>query len=547
MLKKNKNILVKINTPLLSKQLFSFFFLAFLLFFSATSFADNVSNLLEAIAQDKIEDVRAILNEGLDPNKIWTKSFSKLPTSKIAELLLENVKAPMDRVHFIELTLNTYITRYDLNTASIELDIEQVLRREELIKLATEEKLIDPDRLLKMVVNIYIGFNFVPDIAKEKIQYKLTELALREGGNPNNFDVLSSVLYANNTELLKLLFDNRYKKIEEEFFKEFINFVGETTPNATSFDSKYKNLKAPAASSPKIPRILYHIWLTNEKRKREISEKDLDNIVNTHKIFLQNGKNWEHILWTNNRSLIPNSVKKLEENGIKVREISEIKQPLKLRSKIYELIELEEWGMASDALRYELLKHYGGVYADVNYKFFRDAEEEIYKYDFVGQQNPNYSLENFFLIAMPYHPIFNKTVDIVYDNFYHPKKLFKELEGRTVTDVMTHYIPLIAYNSVSNNGTIDVIYPRINSYWLSSSSPDLPPISEMIFEDAIKEQKINIIKKYMPNVPNVEEVLEKILFTSSKNRNEICGTLQHLIGQDLAGTGASSWVRDEWK
>lgn len=537
---------MNINLSNLTK-IYAVSFLALLLL-SNVAFTNDIDvskRFLDAIELNKIEDVGGMINEGLHPNKIRSSffGFSKLPTLDMAKLLLENAKAPMDPVHFIELTLNTDVTRYNLDTASIELDRNQLLRREELIRLATERMSFDPNRLLKIIV--YPGR--VPDIAKEKIQYKLMELALKEGGNPNNPDVISNALYANNTELLELLFNNPYKKIEEEYFKKFVSFAAEITPDDTPFDSKYKNLEVPTATSPKIPRIIYHIWLTNKERKREISETDLANILRTHKIFLQNGKAWEHTLWTNDKSLIPSSVKKLEENGIKVREISEIKQPLKLRSKIYELIAQEDWGMASDSLRYELLKHYGGVYADVNYRFFRDVEEEIYKYDFVGQQNPNYFLENFFFAATPYHQIFNKTVDTVYDNFYHPKDFFKELEGRTITDVMTHYVPLIAYNSVANGGTLDVIYPNIRSYWLLDphSSPTLPSIEEMRLEDALKRQKINIIKKHMLNVPNVEKILEKILFTKSKNKNEICGTRQHLIGEDLAGSGASTWVKDE--
>jgi len=62
---------------------------------------------------------------------------------------------------------------------------------------------------------------------------------------------------------------------------------------------------------------------------------------------------WEHIVWTNDKSLIPRSVDKLQKEGIKVKDLSEIDKNFKLKQEVNDLIEHNKWGMASDFLRLE--------------------------------------------------------------------------------------------------------------------------------------------------------------------------------------------------
>jgi hypothetical protein len=94
-------------------------------------------------------------------------------------------------------------------------------------------------------------------------------------------------------------------------------------------DNYYKNLDAKPSPSLKIPKIIHHIWLTNAEQRREISPEDIKTIILARNIH--SGKEWSHIVWTNDKKLIPNSVKVLEANDIKVRELSEIEDHLVLK------------------------------------------------------------------------------------------------------------------------------------------------------------------------------------------------------------------------
>ena len=87
----------------------------------------------------------------------------------------------------------------------------------------------------------------------------------------------------------------------------------------------------------------------------------------------------------------------------------EIEDYLKRGKQVRELIEQEDWGMASDLLRYDIVYYMGGVYADVNFVFTRDVEPEIYKYDFFNHSVYGFYMENSFFGAKANHPILGET------------------------------------------------------------------------------------------------------------------------------------------
>jgi hypothetical protein len=360
----------------------------------------------------------------------------------------------------------------------------------------------DPERILKLLIKHGLDLN------------KISEMNLIDSLSDEFFDdllhisddvhhlLLRSLLCSSsnpqtNTRIQKLLdiginFDNHKKcKIESSTLRSlykndrdyknfpnlFCHFYGQTKYyeyNAEHFNwaleggnlpwsNSLSNINTKAISSPKVPRIIHSIWLTNSEQKREMCEGDIANIIKTKDTIFSNKKHlgkWQHVVWTNDKSLIPNTVKKLESSGINVREISEVANHLKLVDEVNELIKQAKWGMASDALRYDLVYYLGGVYVDADFEFFKDLENEIHKFDFLTFNGDG----NSFFLAKPRHPI-------LLDVLYLVKKNLKNLpdfiaqsdkEGNKWITYLATVVPFhVAYSKVANTqGTIDIRYPH---------------------------------------------------------------------------------------
>ncbi len=245
-------------------------------------------------------------------------------------------------------------------------------------------------------------------------------------------------------------------------------------------DKKHRYLQGQTVSSdvPKIPQVLHHIWLTHPLSPREIDSQDINQVIkNKIAVFCEDGC-WEHIVWVNDPSLIPYSVEILEASGVSVRSIHDYSEELNNYQIIQELIELQQWGMASDALRYSIIELFGGVYADLNFVFSRNLTHEVYHYDFFGQDlgvaNPAFA-HNCCFGAKPHHPILKRATEIIARNFSpnRPDYLL-QLEGKISTVSFTVYatayaISMAYIDKAHESNTVDVLYP----YFKMPNSPDL--------------------------------------------------------------------------
>jgi len=537
--------------------------------------------------------INIALAKGAKVSDVKIEYLNSLPSLGLAKQILDG---SFDPNKFLELVMNVGVNGTYNENGIYGADNDLIKRRNELVELALGYAGADKNEFLGMVVNrqpvnqedlINIALAKGAKFSDMKIEYlsslpslelamqildnsfdatsflnlilevppthsyseflsKQTELvifALKKGADPNRLiqtDELNDLdldIMVINPKILELLFNNEYKKIDPNLFCKWLAFAkAENSKEKVeySFDSKYKNLAAKAGLVPRIPRILHQIWVTNSERRREISAEDIQHILDAEKVFLQSGQKWEHIVWTNDKSLIPISVEKLESNGIKVREISEIENHLKYGEKVRELIEQEEWGMASDLFRYDIVYYMGGVYADVNFVFTRDVESEIYKYDFFNHSVDDFDMENSFFGAKAHHPILGETLSLVDENLNHPSKYLvavRQKKSRKATDITT-YIPFnVAYYKAANNGTVDVMYPAHYK-----ESPD-----QNIQDNGIcVRDSIDVIKKYT----NCEQCLldfyreQKKLYEHTEDR-DICGTEEHVYGHD---TSAGSWI-----
>ncbi len=144
----------------------------------------------------------------------------------------------------------------------------------------------------------------------------------------------------------------------------------------------------------------------------------------------------------------------MEENGLEVRSIEDYKEELRLFEPIMDLVDKKLWGIASDALRYNIIEIFGGVYSDLNFKFLRSIERNLHQYDFIFQGSNN------FFAAKINHPIIKHVVDIVENHYVNPPEYLTNINDifdKTIIFTLIHFVArFLEYNNQDNN--IDVMF-----------------------------------------------------------------------------------------
>ena len=366
---------------------------------------------------------------------------------------------------------------------------------------------------------------------------KAVDEALEQGADPNNLDVVKSVTYGSvPPEVVELLFSNGYKKLSPQYFLRSVEQLNKHDFRSLSFcdmsnsrghlmsysvdhlvkepsevvNLLYKNLDAKAAASPKIPRILHSIWLRKPKSLKEIPPEDLAHVIRNHKLFCQTGEKWEHIVWTNDNTTFPQSAEVLKKAGVEVREISEVASRLQLFGKINKLVDQESYGMASDALRCDLVHDMGGVYADLNFRFDRNVEVDVHKFDFFSQGSTMLGFENYFFAAKPNHAVLGASLFLIKRALNKVESLSisitKDNEPK-VTDAVTYHPVNFAYLKFANTeGNCDVVYPMPKPM-VEERIGVLRAPEEMAREVEDAERRAAIVKKYCGRNSDVMDFL----------------------------------------
>lgn len=167
----------------------------------------------------------------------------------------------------------------------------------------------------------------------------------------------------------------------------------------------------------KIPPIVHTIWLTPKHNPKEVSQKYIDNLKHNMSIFAQDGRKWKFVLWTNDESLLPNTVNQLRRAGFIIKDIKSItSQEPALEKIIYRAIDKELFATSSDSLRYLIMAKYGGVYTDVDIKLYVPLTKLTKTYDFIAAVS-FITINNGFFAAKPKHAVINEVIRLVNRNF----------------------------------------------------------------------------------------------------------------------------------
>jgi len=417
----------------------------------------NSAFLIRAIENNSIHLVKEALDAGVDPNKPCSieEGLEIFGKSEI-----RSVKYGYKDYNYIKFPLMLAIDRAMNDTNIVDV----------LFEYGAKISKLPADRAAIALISAKVHLK---DIYEDR---EITDISYVqdycEGSMFDNMDY-HSIFYDNfNIEKANFLVSNSNitSVIKNELEKDhrYILKILEqegVVSNATALtESAIKNFHAPIGEELKIPRKLHHIWVTHPDSPKELREEDVNNVIRINKEILQEtGYSYEHVLWVNDKNLIPESVKNLDPKGIIVREIASL-----AGSKLYDLIEetIAEklWGMASDMLRIEIMKQEGGLYMDLNYLLTRSLEPEMHKFDFFSQSFGGLYIDNFFFCSKPNHPVLDEWIENVHQKFTNPLPYIKDVIGTGDTDIMTDLMtanPLcIAYYKASNQyGNTDVILP----------------------------------------------------------------------------------------
>ena len=215
---------------------------------------------------------------------------------------------------------------------------------------------------------------------------------------------------------------------------------------------------------------MHHLHIIIGEDKREIRDSDFENIKVTHDLLVtKSAYDWQHIVWTNNKMLMPNSLKKLVDIGVQVNELDHYKHSLPKYNLIQKNIAISDVGKTVDIAKLSVIYKFGGVYADLNYKFFKTLDAEICTFNFLTTSlDDSYQVENFFFIASKKHPILVTSLNDIERNLSlktTPAWLHLYYEHNATTcDVSTDlftYRPFMwsIYKAGHINGNIDAVYP----------------------------------------------------------------------------------------
>lgn len=380
----------------------------------------------------------------------------------------------------------------------------------------------DPNKLLRLLLEHHIYH-----LCSTK-QKQLVLLTLRYGADPNKLleqgyypTRLSSLGIYISPEILDLLFTNKYKKLNPTLFYRHLKARGRDyfTVNrldkllknpALAHEIKFKNLHVKKSQQQKIPRLIHGVWLTNEKQKREIPLEEIANILKTHQMFFQDNRQWQYVLWINDSNLLAKSISLLKSRGIRIENIASLKKDYPMLSKVLpDLINEGKWGIAGDIIRSCVIHKWGGVYADLDYIFLRNLEEEIYKYDFITTDYGDIFIDTFLFAAKPNHPILDTHLKLLERNFFNPPSYLTLITRDS--PIFTSYVSVtvfsIAYYQAANrDGNIDVAYPYLAD---STEVFRYAPLYTSNNGDVALQKLIDVIEKNVPQSKTEVEFLKQ--------------------------------------
>ena len=172
--------------------------------------------------------------------------------------------------------------------------------------------------------------------------------------------------------------------------------------------TKYHDCNRLPINKFPIEKILHHIWVRThedlQSDSNEIKEKNIANIIDQY----QKLQGFRPMFWVNDESLYPNTIAQLKNLGAEILNINVLKN---FNIDIYAAkicLEKGYVGGIVDWLKYEIVKTFGGVVLDVNFRLHYNNISKIFDlYSFITLTSLGVDddPENFFIAASRDHQI----------------------------------------------------------------------------------------------------------------------------------------------
>lgn len=187
-----------------------------------------------------------------------------------------------------------------------------------------------------------------------------------------------------------------------------------------------------------IEKIVHYVWLSNHKqngRSKEISENNLYNLLKQKTQLEKNDVIFKLICWINDEELIPDSIKKLTDLGIEVRNINSLKEEIPNLDKVNALLEAGIYGVAIDFIKYQVLRIFGGIDLDLNYNItINNLADYLNAFSFFAAPTPNgrkVGYENSMIASHKGHNILEKVCSEISEKLNYISSFSNNNDGLT--------------------------------------------------------------------------------------------------------------------
>jgi Glycosyltransferase sugar-binding region containing DXD motif len=166
------------------------------------------------------------------------------------------------------------------------------------------------------------------------------------------------------------------------------------------------------------PLITHKIWTTSDTDPKNPSPQYIKWLENSIKHNMPSD-GWTHYFWIESVEKLPELARLLKDHPtIILRELSDLDTTQFVTGDLYKsAIKERKFGKATDILRLEILRLYGGYYLDTDYELFQSLLPYSKAYDLVvGLEPMSVYLCNAFIGACTDHPSINKALEMINRN-----------------------------------------------------------------------------------------------------------------------------------
>lgn len=244
----------------------------------------------------------------------------------------------------------------------------------------------------------------------------------------------------------------------------------------------------------KIPLITHKIWVTSDDKPVSLPNYYLEWFENSIK-HNPVSAGWKHILWIESKEKLPELAKKLKNHPhITLMELKDLPEALVTGDMYKNAIKAKQFGKASDILRLEILRQFGGFYLDTDYELFQSLKPYSKVYDMVVAVEPMSAfICNAFIAACPNHPVVNKGLSLIVRNL-NPETVPAYIKNnhdvgfKTIIETGPALLTAAFALAGGQHGKVDIAMPPMLIY---PTSVDAYPCNQVVKpNEAIPSQAI---------------------------------------------------------